>query len=196
VVSMCPFGLQMQRMIADAISSVPALSQYVKVKYIGSVSGDGKTITAMHGEEEAKENLRQICIREEQPAKYWGYLACYMKAGDASGCQTTAGVNSSTLNSCISNPGKGVAYAQEDFEASSNYDVSGSPTLALNGSIVSEFDYGGRTSNAVRSVVCAGFNSPAGFCSGADLNTATVATGFSPSYEAQGGSANNSASCN
>jgi hypothetical protein len=28
-------------------------------------------IASMHGDEEAKENLRQICIREEQKDKYW-----------------------------------------------------------------------------------------------------------------------------
>jgi hypothetical protein len=40
----------------------------MKARYIGTVSGT--TITAMHGEAEAKENLRQICIREEQSTKY------------------------------------------------------------------------------------------------------------------------------
>ena len=58
IVARCPFGLQMQRMMADAVKSVPSLAQYIKVRYIGSVSGN--TITSMHGDAEAQENLKQI----------------------------------------------------------------------------------------------------------------------------------------
>jgi len=30
---------------------------------------------------EAKENLKQICIREEQSDKYWNYAGCYINGG-------------------------------------------------------------------------------------------------------------------
>jgi len=128
VVSRCPYGLQMQRMMADAIKNIPDLANYVKVRYIGSVSGN--TITSMHGEAEAKENLRQICIRDEQASKYWGYISCQMKAsGTEASCEKSTGVNSAKLNSCISDPNKGVTYAKEDFDLAAKYNVSGSPTL-------------------------------------------------------------------
>src|SRR3989344_3524249 len=77
VVSACPYGLQMQRALSNAIKAVPSLAEYVKVRSIGAVSGN--IITAMHGDEEAKENARQIGIREEQPDKYWPYVSCYME---------------------------------------------------------------------------------------------------------------------
>ena len=80
VVSMCPFGLQFNRMADNAIANIPALADHVKVRYIGAVVNG--TITAMHGDKEAQENLRQICIRDEQPAKFWAYLSCFGKAGD------------------------------------------------------------------------------------------------------------------
>jgi len=185
IVSRCPFGLQMQRIIADAINTIPKLAEYVKVKYMGSVSSDGKSITAMHGDAEAQENLRQICIREEQPARYWPYVSCQMKAGDTSGCEASAGVNLSTLNACILDRNRGVAYAKEDFDLSDKYRVSGSPTLILNEANVSEFDYGGRTSDALKSVVCAGFNSEPSFCS-TELNTNNAAASFSGTYVASG----------
>jgi len=38
------------------------------------------TIKSMHGAAEAQENLRQICIREEQSGKYWDYVRCYIEA--------------------------------------------------------------------------------------------------------------------
>jgi len=183
VVARCPYGLQMQRAMADAVKSIPSLAQYTKVRYIGAVSGN--TITAMHGDAEAKENLRQICIREEQPAKYWNYTACQMKTGDTAGCETSTGVDSAKLSSCISTQSKGIAYAQEDFTLATKYNVSGSPTLILNGTQISESAFGGRSSDGVKSMACAGFTSAAGFCS-TKLNTAEAAVSFSATYSSSG----------
>ncbi len=185
VVARCPFGLQMQRMIAGAVQSVPSLAQYIKVRYIGEVSGN--TITSMHGDAEAQENLRQICIRDEQPAKYWSYVACQMKTGDTAGCQTSTGVSAAQLNACVSDPARGIADAQKDFDLSTKYSVTGSPTLIMQGQNVSEFNFGGRTSDAVKLIVCAGFNSQPSFCSTA-LNTAEAASSFSETYGSSGAS--------
>ncbi len=190
VVSRCPFGLQMQRMIADAISSVPTLAQYVNVKYIGDVSGS--TITSMHGDAEAQENLRQICIREEQPTKYWNYVSCQMKSGDTAGCQISTGVSSSQLNSCISTASRGIAYAQKDFDLANQYGVSGSPTLIVNGAETSEFAsdnssvFGSsRSSDEMKTIVCDASNTKPSFCS-TKLNTAQAATSFSATYGSAG----------
>jgi len=99
VVAACPYGLQIQRAMAEAVKSVPELANYIKVRYIGST--DGKTIESMHGEEEATENLRQICIREEQSDKYWNYVSCHIKAGDSTGCLSSAGVDTGKLSTCM-----------------------------------------------------------------------------------------------
>lgn len=184
VVARCPFGLQMQRAMAEAVANAPSLSQYLKVRYIGSVSGN--TITAMHGDAEAQENLRQICIREEQSAKYWSYVACQMKAGGTEkSCEQSTGVDSAKLNSCISDTKKGVAYAKEDFTLANGYGVSGSPTLILNGTEISESSYGGRSADGVKSMACAGFNLQPSLCS-TPLNTAEAAASFSVAYSTSG----------
>jgi len=194
VVSRCPYGIQMQRAMAEAVKTQPSLAQYIKVRYMGDVS-NGK-VTAMHGDAEATENLRQICIREEQPVKYWDYVACQMQAGDTAGCEKSTGVDSAKLNSCVSSPSKGVAYAQKDFDLNTKYSVTGSPALVLNGANVSEFNFGGRSADAVKSIVCAAFNSDPGFCS-VDLKTSQAAVSFSVTYEGAGGSGtgNNDADC-
>src|SRR3989344_1349321 len=193
VVSRCPFGIQMQRMIADAVNSVPALAQNIRVEYIGDVSGN--TITAMHGDAEAQENLRQICIREEQPTKYWKYVSCQMKAGDTAGCQTSTGISSSQLDACVSTPSRGVAYAQKDFDLANQYGVSGSPTLIVNGAETSEFTsdnlpvFGSaRSSDEMKTIVCKAFNTQPSFCS-TQLNTAQAATSFSATYSSAATSA-------
>lgn len=190
VVSRCPFGLQMQRAMADVVKNIPSLAQNMKVRYIGAASGN--TITSMHGDAEAKENLRQICIREEQPNKYWDYVSCQMKAGDTTGCEASTGVDSSKLNACISTPSKGVAYAKKDFDLDTKYNVQGSPTLIVGGAQVSEFDFGGRSSDAIKSVICSAFSSEPGSCS-TKLNTAEAATSFSVAYaSSNAGSSGNS----
>lgn len=193
VVSRCPFGLQMQRIMADVVKNIPELAQNLKVRYMGSVSGN--TITAMHGEAEAKENLRQICIREEQPAKYWDYVSCQMKSGDTAGCEKSTGINVSQMNSCISDTNKGVAYAKADFDLNAKYNVQGSPTLVLGESQVSEFDFGGRTSEALKTIACAAFNSEPGFCS-TKLSTDEAATSFSATYASSNTSGNANSGAN
>jgi len=186
IVSLCPYGVQMQRVMAEVVKTQPLLADYLKVRYMGSIVNG--VVTAMHGEAEAKENLRQICIREEQSAKFWNYISCYIKAGNAEGCEKSTGVNSSKLSSCISDPNKGLVYAKKDFDLNDKYDITGSPTLIVNGDSVSEFNFGGRSAEAIKSIICAAFNSQPDFCS-AQLNTAQAAASFSENYAASSGSA-------
>lgn len=187
VVARCPYGLQMQRAIADAVKNLPSLDQYVKARYIGAVSGN--SITSMHGDAEAKENLRQICIREEQPTKYWNYVGCQMKAsGTETSCEQSTGVDSAKLSACTSDVTRGVAYAKKDFDLATKYNVQGSPTLILNGTQISESGYGGRSSDGVKSMICAGFNTQSSFCT-TKLNTAAAAVSFSATYSTAGAAA-------
>jgi hypothetical protein len=176
IVSNCPYGLQMQRVLAPVAN---ILGDYIKVRYIGSVSS-GK-ITSMHGDAEATENLRQICIREEQGTKYWDYVSCYMQKGDSEGCLNTAKIDKTKLNTCMTDANKGLKYAQEDFDRQDQFAVSGSPTLILNDEKVSEFDFGGRTADAVKTLLCCGFNTKPDVCEQA-LSTDQASTSFSETY--------------
>lgn len=193
IVSQCPYGLQAQRILAEAIKSVPALKESIKVKYLGAIT-DGK-ITSMHGDNEAQENLLQICIREEQSAKYWDYVSCYIQAGDSAGCLKSTAIDQVKLKSCTNDAGKGLAYAKADFDAANQSSASGSPTLVQNGETVSEFWFGGRTADAIKTLVCCGFGAQPSFCS-QTLTKDTAATSFSKTYAAsQDSSANNNANC-
>ena len=196
VVSSCPFGLQMQRAIADAVKNAPALAANIKIRYIGAVSGS--TISSMHGPEEGQENLRQICIRDEQASKYYNYISCYMQKatgtmangmplGNSPSCQASTGIDTAKLNACVSDPKRGLAYAQADFDLATKYNVSGSPTLILNGATISESSYGGRSSDGVKSMVCAGFVTDPAYCS-TKLNTTEASTSFNLAYASTAGS--------
>ncbi|MGB9726531.1 MAG: DsbA family protein [Minisyncoccia bacterium] len=190
VVSKCPFGLQMQRILNEIIKNIPQLAQYIKVEYIGGIV-EGK-INSMHGEEEAQENLRQICIREEQKDKYWSYIDCHIKSGKVDECLASAKIDSQKLTSCINDAKRGIAYAQKDFERQDKFNVTGSPTLILNEESVSEMNFGGRTAEAVKTVICCSFKNQPAFCE-TKLTTDQAATSFSETYS-QGSS--NSGSCN
>lgn len=202
IVANCPYGLQMQRVFNKAITEQPELSKYLTVRYIGSVVGD--KITSMHdqdasgklipGGKEATENLKQICIREEQPETYWPYVACYMQAGDTEGCNAAAGVDTTTLQSCMTDSNKGIAYAKKDFALANKFKVQGSPTLISNDEqTVSEFDFGGRVANAIQQLVCCASRNKPGFCETA-LSADPIASSFSESQTGTDGS-NSAASC-
>jgi len=189
VVSQCPYGLQMQRILNEIVKNIPSLAENMKVKYIGAVEGD--KITSMHGDEEAQENLRQICVREEQGDKYWNYIACHIQKGDVDGCLASANIDKEKLSGCMSDTAKGLKYAKEDFDLQNKYQVTGSPTLFLNGEKVSEFDFGGRTAEALKTLLCCGFKSEPNSCS-QKLTEDSAATGFSETYSQSSGSSGGS----
>lgn len=194
VVSNCPFGLQMQRVFKNALAENSVLSQSLDVKYIGAIE-NGK-ITSMHGDEEAQENLKQICIREEQKDLYWPYVSCYMQAGKTEECLATVNVDKTQLDACTTDAKRGLAYAKKDFDVATKFNVSGSPTLVLNGKqIVSEFDFGGRTPNSIQTIVCCGSTNKDGSCS-TEISTKDMASSFALTDEvADTGSANSAAGC-
>lgn len=180
IVSQCPFGLQMQRIMAEMISELPQCKDYLKVGYIGSIANDN--ITSMHGNEEAEENLRQICIRDEQSDKYWDYINCYMKEGKSADCLKNVSVDHGMLGSCINESSRGLAYAQKDFDLANEFRITASPTLMMNGKTVNEFDFAtnttdGRSPEALKEILCCGFKNKPTFCS-EELNKTKAKTMF------------------
>lgn len=193
VVSECPFGLQTQRLFKKVIAEQPGLAQSLDVKYIGAIEG-GK-ITSMHGDKEAQENLRQICIREEQKERYWPYVGCYMQEGKSEECLASQGVDVLRAKACMEDANRGNIYAQKDFELANKYQISGSPTLLINDSqTVSEFDFGGRVTNSIKDIICCASKNKGDYCA-KELTKTEVATSYSKTDEA-GSSANSAASCN
>ena len=193
VVSKCPFGVQMQRILNEIVKNIPQIAPYIKVEYMGAIE-EGK-ITAMHGDEEAQENLRQICLREEQPNNFWVYIDCHIKEGNIDSCLQTAQVDVNKLTSCLTDGSRGLVYAQKDFDNQNKYEVTGSPTLFLDGIKVSEFDFGGRTAEAVKIMLCCAFQDKLEFCDTV-LSSDSANTSFSPTYSSEESNAGGDAICN
>ncbi|MBU2539859.1 hypothetical protein KJ786_01725 [Patescibacteria group bacterium] len=191
VVSQCPYGLQMQRIIAKLVKDESVTKENIKVRYIGSIT-NGK-IESMHGDEEAQENLRQICLREEQSTKYWNYISCYIAEGKSDSCLASVGVDKTNLDTCVKDASRGLEYAKTDFDLSAQYEVAGSPTLILGNDKIDEFSFGGRTEDALKSIICCASNNQADYCS-KELSKESATSGFSTAYVSDSTS-NSDASC-
>jgi glutaredoxin len=147
VMTHCPYGTQAEK------GFVPVLEEFEDL--------DGKIRFVhyfMHGDKEEKETYRQVCIREEQSSEYLDYLRCFLEDGDSERCLDDSNINTVALESCIEN--KAEDYYLEDSELSNQYGVRGSPTLVIDGMIVSS----GRSPEALKEVICSAFNSPPEGC--------------------------------
>jgi len=170
VMTYCPFGLQMEKgflpvleLLGDKIDG--------KIRFVHYF---------MHGAKEQEETHRQVCIREEQGSKYINYLKCFIGEGNATKCLEETGINEQKLNECIDK--RAEDYYAEDSNLSKEYGVRGSPTLVINGVIVSS----GRSPAAVLSTVCSAFNQAPGECNEA-LESETPSSGFGYSSGGSGG---------
>ncbi len=168
VMTHCPYGTQAEKGFIPMIKAMGSLID-AKIRFVHY---------KMHAPEE-EETPRQVCIREEQPDKYLDYLECFLEDGNASRCIEEAGVNEDDLNECIDN-GNADKYYEEDSGLSEGYGVQGSPTLVVNGQIVSS----GRSPDAFLTTVCSAFNTAPSECSSLELSSENPSPGFG--YTASG----------
>jgi len=172
VMTYCPYGLQAEKGIIPAFE---ALGNKIdaSVKFVHYF---------MHGDKEEQETYNQVCLREEQSAKYNSYLQCFAAEGDSAKCQAQTGINQAKLSSCVA--AKAKDYYKADSAVSQGYGVQGSPTLVINGA-QSE---AGRDSASYLAGICAAFNNAPAECS-KQLSSASPAPGFGAGTAAGGGNA-------
>jgi hypothetical protein len=181
VMSHCPYGTQAEK---GAIPVAELLKDKVdfKIKFCDY---------AMHGEKEIKEQLMQHCLQKSDQQKYLSYLKCFLADESKSDeCLKEAGVEKKSLESCISSTDKQFNVTKNfenkdgwlsgrypvfeiDQADAKKYDVSGSPTLVVNGTKVSA----GRDSQSMLDAVCAAFSSKPAECD-QKLSSAAPSAGF------------------
>jgi len=191
VMSFCPFGTQMEKGILPVIKLLGDKIDF-KVKFVDY---------AMHGKKEVDEQLRQYCIQKEQESKFLDYLQCFLEDGNYTRCLDSVGIDKAKLNSCISKTDSefGITEGYNDRsrwiserfppfdihkELNEKYGVRGSPTLVINGKVVSS----GRSPSALLSVICAAFNEKPSECD-TELSSETPSPGFGYENEGASGSA-------
>ena len=171
VMTHCPYGTQAEKgylpvieLLGDKIDS--------SVKFVHYF---------LHDPEETETPI-QICIREEQEAKFNDYLACFLEDGDSDRCLTKTGIDQTKLDSCIET--KYDNLYETDSALSEGYGVRGSPTLVINGQIVQS----GRSPAAYLDTICSAFNTAPGECDEV-LNADSPSPGFG--YTASAGGSTN-----
>ena len=172
VMTHCPYGLQAEKGIIPAFA---ALGNKIdaSIRFVHYF---------MHGDKEEQETYNQVCIRDQQAAKYNNYLQCFTVSGDSAACQTSAGIDQAKLKSCVASKAKDIYRA--DSALSQQYGVGGSPTLVINGVQSSA----GRDAASYLAGVCAAFNNAPAECS-QQLSSASPAPGFGAGTASGGGAA-------
>ncbi len=174
VFTYCPYGLQMEKAMIPAVKILGDKIDF-KIRQIG----------AMHGEYEEIEAKRQLCVEKEYPDKFLQYVMAFAEDTEIGSCSGDAaclvsklnalyaklGIDAAKINSCMTSDGDKL-YDAEVANANAN-DVSGSPTLIINGVEVSS----GRSPEAVKGAICNAFNTVPTEC-GMTLDTEQASPGF------------------
>ena len=180
VMTHCPYGTQSEKGFLPAARLLNGVAD-MEVRFVHYF---------MHEPEEA-ETSRQVCIREEQNDKFLDYLECFLEGdgqvgtdglirngNDPSVCMQRVGVDEAAVEECISS-GRAEEYYAEDSELSEAAGVRGSPTLVINGVIVSA----GRSESAYLGASCEAFNDAPELCA-TEVSTASPSVFFG--WEATG----------
>lgn len=189
VMSHCPYGTQIEKGILPVAEALGDKIDF-EIKFVDY---------AMHGETELNEQLKQHCIKTEEPAKFTNYLKCFLEDGNSDRCSAQANINISKINSCVSATDKEFSvkanFADKTTykgnyppfniykEDNAKYGVGGSPTLVVNGTTVKS----ARDSASLLATICSTFNIAPAECL-AELSSAEPAPGFGTGASASAGS--------
>jgi len=172
VMSFCPYGVQAGNLMKSVVDLLGDKTD-IKVRFIASVQGDTvDSVQSLHGINEAKEDLRQICVMKHYDQEtFWNYLMdvnenCYPVYSDAEeldACWKDAaqkfGIDVNKIETCAYGS-EGLNLLKEDEQLADQYGVSGSPTLIINGARYS----GSRSSEAFKQAICSGFTTQPSEC--------------------------------
>ena len=176
IMSFCPYGLQAVdvfdepiKLLEDKINfnmGYVIYSDYAKgygLDWQDYCFDEEEKYCSMHGIEELNENVREMCIQKYQEDKFWSYMdllvaeynagkVSYMNIEDKwEGYATTAGVDITAVESCVTNETE--ALLEEQVILNQIYGVRGSPTAIINGTQYS----GARTPDGFKTAVCSAF---------------------------------------
>ncbi|MCK5473858.1 MAG: hypothetical protein KAI53_00490 [Candidatus Aenigmarchaeota archaeon] len=188
--SFCPYGMQANKLtapVAEMLSSVANIEPHWVIYGTEYYAGQEETycvgdFCSMHGKYEVEENVRQMCVWENNPDKYWDYTlyiaencnkanldTCWKDAADS------VSVSVSTIETCATNEGLALLAAEKALNEKNG--VGGSEHLRLNDMQLSMSDYRW-SSEKLKTLICNSFNDAPEICGQTidESETATAAT--------------------
>ncbi|MDJ0625710.1 MAG: thioredoxin domain-containing protein [Candidatus Caenarcaniphilales bacterium] len=175
VMTGCPFGVQAETAFMPVIKhlggSIDFTPRYVIYSnYQGGgpeycVDKENK-YCSMHGAEEAREGVRQICIWNNQQDKWWNYIDkfnkdCKIDAQINQCAEKVAkdvGIDYSKVKECESSSTNELL--EKEVQRNKKFNVAGSPTIIINETLYE----GNRSPNAILSAICNGFKNKPEVC--------------------------------
>ncbi|MCX7944941.1 MAG: DsbA family protein [Deltaproteobacteria bacterium] len=151
IMSQCPYGVQVVNAIAPVVEKLgPNLD--LRINYIVSKTADGN-FTAMHGEDEVKGNIAQLCAMKHYPKTYMKFLLCQNKnyrevAKNWESCAKESGMNPQKIKGCLEGK-EGKELLAKSYEEANKRNARGSPTMFLNGQ---PYSGGRKTSNFLKAI--------------------------------------------
>ncbi|MDH7593179.1 MAG: hypothetical protein QHG99_02345 [Methanomicrobiales archaeon] len=172
VMAFCPYGVQAENAMKPVVELLAGMVD-VKVRYIARVGGSTvDTVQSLHGINEAKEDLRQLCIQKRHPDRFWSYLMqmnseCYPIYSNATkldecwkNASLSLGIDPAEIEECAYGS-EGIGLLKADEEIVSRNRVTGSPTLIINDARYS----GARSPEAFKQAICGAFRAVPDACS-------------------------------
>lgn len=168
VMSGCPFGVQAEQAFSPVMKLLGDKVDFQPRYIIYAGYGGGgpnycidkqNKYCSMHGAEEARENVRQICIWKEQRAKWWTYIdkfneKCSINDKTPACSKEVAkevGIDYAKVEACLKNSAEKLL--EEEVKISQQKKADGSPTVIINDTPYN----GGRSSNDILAAICGGF---------------------------------------
>jgi hypothetical protein len=140
VMSQCPFGVMSLNTLIDAIETQKISKDiHMEIHYIGDVFKDASgnvKFHSLHGDDEWKEDARQIFIKNRFPDKYFSYLKERNKNYSSNQWQEVArsvGIDPDFIEKNFDEAKK---LLEKDFEYTNSYGISVSPTFIVDGNIM------------------------------------------------------------
>jgi glutaredoxin len=163
VMAFCPYGNQAEELMKPVVDLLGS-SANIEVHYI--VSKEGSKYSSLHGDQEANQDVRELCVAKYQKAKYWDFILAINKGATAQNVDSkweeiakNVGVDVTKIKECQQKEYNSLLDAE--IALSQKYGVEGSPTLVIN-----DVTYqGNRTANAYKEGICSGFQNPPAACS-------------------------------
>lgn len=196
IMAFCPYGIQATETFKDAITLLDnsmdfkfgyvLYSDYAKsygMDWQDYCTDADETYCSMHGINEVKEDIRQLCIQKYAPDKLWAYMDSliedyYNNAVSASniedkweGYATAAGIDVARIKECAASEQDSLLAEQSSLN--DQYGIQGSPTATINGTL-----YGGaRTAEAFKTAICSAFITAPSDCDSSLSTSTETATG-------------------
>ena len=185
VMAFCPYGIQAEDAMKPVVDLLGSKAD-IQVHFIANVGGTTPdSVSSLHGAVEAQEDLRQVCIMKYYDQKtYWKYMmaidaTCSGQRSDTTvydACWKSAAKNASIdtakIDTC-SKGSEGINLLKADEALTTQYGISGSPTLLINGVTYS----GDRTPDAYKQGICNAFTTAPSECSQNLSTTGSAASG-------------------